>query len=98
MTINIIREINLNSQPNISMQIQEDRSVIPIFKELNKIYSDVDGAIKLKHEPRYHNLKNSFISNFGEEPQFYGRAPGRVNIIGGHVDYNGYTVVNTAIE
>ncbi|XP_029430384.1 N-acetylgalactosamine kinase isoform X2 [Rhinatrema bivittatum] len=43
-------------------------------------------------------LKEMFISKFGSPPKFYVRAPGRVNIIGEHIDYCGYAVLPMAIE
>ncbi|XP_062061859.1 N-acetylgalactosamine kinase isoform X2 [Lepus europaeus] len=43
-------------------------------------------------------LKEMFISKFGSSPKFYVRAPGRVNIIGEHIDYCGYSVLPMAVE
>ncbi|XP_073067882.1 N-acetylgalactosamine kinase isoform X2 [Manis javanica] len=43
-------------------------------------------------------LKEVFKSKFGSLPKFYVRAPGRVNIIGEHIDYCGYSVLPMAIE
>ncbi|XP_056428204.1 N-acetylgalactosamine kinase isoform X3 [Hyla sarda] len=43
-------------------------------------------------------LKEMFISKFGSEPLFYARAPGRVNLIGEHIDYCGYAVLPMAVE
>ncbi|XP_018106218.1 galactokinase 2 L homeolog isoform X1 [Xenopus laevis] len=39
-----------------------------------------------------------FISKYGSVPSFYARAPGRVNLIGEHIDYCGYAVLPMAIE
>jgi galactokinase len=39
-----------------------------------------------------------FENQFGRPPQFVARAPGRVNLIGEHVDYNGGLVLPMAIE
>ncbi|XP_066885322.1 N-acetylgalactosamine kinase isoform X4 [Kogia breviceps] len=43
-------------------------------------------------------LKEMFNSKFGSVPKFYVRAPGRVNIIGEHIDYCGYSVLPMAVE
>ncbi|KFP46753.1 N-acetylgalactosamine kinase, partial [Cathartes aura] len=47
---------------------------------------------------RLQKLKEMFISKFGSAPKFYVRAPGRVNLIGEHIDYCGYGVLPMAIE
>ena len=39
-----------------------------------------------------------FKEKFGCSPDFVARAPGRVNIIGEHIDYEGYGVLPAAIE
>lgn len=47
---------------------------------------------------RLKNLKNTFETKYGESPLFYACAPGRVNLIGEHIDYCGYSVLPMAIE
>ncbi|XP_078113352.1 N-acetylgalactosamine kinase [Sander vitreus] len=47
---------------------------------------------------RLQNLKNTFETKYGESPHFYACAPGRVNLIGEHIDYCGYSVLPMAIE
>ncbi|XP_041651436.1 N-acetylgalactosamine kinase [Cheilinus undulatus] len=47
---------------------------------------------------RFKNLKNTFEKKYGESPLFYACAPGRVNLIGEHIDYCGYSVLPMAIE
>ena len=42
-------------------------------------------------------LQNEFVKRFEREPRFF-RAPGRVNLIGEHTDYNGGFVFPMAIE
>ncbi|KAM8974170.1 N-acetylgalactosamine kinase, partial [Pelodytes ibericus] len=48
--------------------------------------------------PKLLQLKEIFISKYGSVPSFYARAPGRVNLIGEHIDYCGYAVLPMAIE
>ena len=71
---------------------------VPILTQLNQAYQDVNGSIKQKHEPRYKNLTQRFKQLYGVQPDFFCRAPGRVNIIGEHIDYCGYSVLPAAIE
>ena len=50
------------------------------------------------NKARYDNLVSSFEAKYGRKPEFLARAPGRVNIIGEHIDYCGYAVLPMAIE
>ncbi|KAJ7396091.1 N-acetylgalactosamine kinase [Pitangus sulphuratus] len=54
--------------------------------------------VQLVEQPRMQKLKEMFISKYGSAPKFYARAPGRVNLIGEHIDYCGYAVLPMAIE
>ena len=44
------------------------------------------------------SLTDKFKGIYGSHPDFIARAPGRVNIIGEHIDYEGYGVLPAAIE
>ncbi|KAJ6664095.1 hypothetical protein lerEdw1_008310 [Lerista edwardsae] len=55
-------------------------------------------SIQLVEEPRLLKLKKLFVSKFESTPKFFVRAPGRVNLIGEHIDYCGYAVLPMAIE
>uniref|UniRef100_A0A8C4MEP3 Galactokinase 2 n=1 Tax=Equus asinus TaxID=9793 RepID=A0A8C4MEP3_EQUAS len=54
--------------------------------------------VQVAEYPRLLKLKEMFNSKFGSIPKFYVRAPGRVNIIGEHIDYCGYSVLPMAVE
>jgi galactokinase len=69
-----------------------------VVKSLSEIYLDANGSLKQVHEPRYVNLSARFEQHYGFKPAFFCRAPGRVNIIGEHIDYCGYSVLPAAIE
>ena len=51
-----------------------------------------------ENEKRYEQLVAKFEEKYGSKPQFLARAPGRVNIIGEHIDYSGYAVLPMALE
>lgn len=56
-------------------------------------YSNPDNQKK-----RYRNVASSFAAQYNKEPQFFTRAPGRVNLIGEHIDYCNFSVLPMAIE
>lgn len=47
---------------------------------------------------RYNNLIQKFTELYGRKPDFVARSPGRVNLIGEHIDYCGFGVMPMAIE
>eukprot|EP01121_Diplochlamys_sp_Union-15-3_P020969 TRINITY_DN8357_c0_g1_i1.p1 TRINITY_DN8357_c0_g1~~TRINITY_DN8357_c0_g1_i1.p1 ORF type:complete len:472 (+),score=69.66 TRINITY_DN8357_c0_g1_i1:37-1452(+) len=61
---------------------------VPVLKELS-VASD---------PKRYEDIRAKFKELYNTEPEFFARAPGRVNLIGEHVDYCGYPVLPMAIE
>ncbi|KAG0559692.1 hypothetical protein KC19_10G123600 [Ceratodon purpureus] len=69
---------------------------IPVFTSLAEIYGE--GPLLDEASRRYENLKQQFVKLYGREPELYARAPGRVNLIGEHIDYEGYSVLPMAIR
>ncbi|ELU08263.1 hypothetical protein CAPTEDRAFT_220087 [Capitella teleta] len=54
--------------------------------------------VPAKQRERYESLSKTFHSIYAKKPDFFARAPGRVNLIGEHIDYCGYAVLPMAIE
>ncbi|ODV93282.1 hypothetical protein PACTADRAFT_35911 [Pachysolen tannophilus NRRL Y-2460] len=68
------------------------KSDIPVFKTLD-FYSYPDQQVD-----RYKALFDSFKSIFKATPDFISRSPGRVNLIGEHIDYSYFSVLPLAID
>ena len=68
----------------------------PMFKEV--VYPDLGCLYSSDNSGRYQLIIDSFTEIYGRRPEFIARAPGRVNIIGEHIDYEGYGVLPAAIE
>ncbi|KAG2431874.1 hypothetical protein HXX76_009367 [Chlamydomonas incerta] len=66
---------------------------VPLYTDLSAVYKGVPGV-----EERYKQITESFKKAYGAAPEFYARAPGRVNLIGEHIDYEGYGVLPMAIR
>jgi galactokinase len=67
---------------------------VPVASALADIYPHDALA---KEAPRWNTLLESFASVYGHQPTFVARSPGRVNIIGEHIDYSLYSVLPMAI-
>eukprot|EP00045_Choanoeca_perplexa_P012302 m.133767 g.133767 ORF g.133767 m.133767 type:complete len:487 (+) comp15955_c0_seq1:525-1985(+) len=52
----------------------------------------------IANKQRVESLIAAFESRHGAKPDFIARAPGRVNLIGEHIDYSGYAVLPMAID
>ena len=63
--------------------------------DISKIYHKESLPFQQK---RYNSFIDLFKSIYELNPQFISRAPGRVNLIGEHIDYAGYAVLPMAIE
>lgn len=52
----------------------------------------------IPNSERINALKDIYMEEYGCKPSFFVRVPGRVNIIGEHIDYCGYPVLPMAME
>ena len=68
---------------------------VKVVNSLQGVYADA--SIK-KQEKRLEQLRERFKQQYNSLPKYMARAPGRVNIIGEHIDYCGYSVLPAAIE
>ncbi len=68
---------------------------VPVTRSLKDIYAN---DALLSQSRRWNELFIKFESTYGHAPQFVARSPGRVNIIGEHIDYSMYSVLPMAIS
>lgn len=73
---------------------EEER--IPVWMRLEDVYGV--GKDLQETKERVRRLKETFEMRYGTKPEVYARSPGRVNLIGEHVDYEGYGVLPMAIK
>ncbi|KAI3909180.1 hypothetical protein MKW98_012917 [Papaver atlanticum] len=71
---------------------------VPVFSSLESVYGGDGGSQLEEAQIRYDNLKSKFQQVFGHLPYVFARSPGRVNLIGEHIDYEGYSVLPMAIR
>ncbi|KAF5688228.1 galactokinase [Fusarium denticulatum] len=67
---------------------------VPVANALSDIYP---AAALAEQGPRWNSLLSKFESIYGHAASFVARSPGRVNIIGEHIDYSLYSVLPMAI-
>lgn len=67
---------------------------VPVVKKLEELYPQ--DALEFQRA-RFERLKIRFSELYGRSPLFVARSPGRVNLIGEHIDYSLYEVLPMAI-
>lgn len=67
---------------------------VPVVRDLDVLYTP--GDLQSQKE-RWEILTRRFSELYGSSPQFVARSPGRVNLIGEHIDYSLYEVLPMAI-
>ncbi len=73
--------------------------LVPKFASLADVYPDTStaGGISQDSRNRWDTLLSLFKETYGYAPDFVARSPGRVNIIGEHIDYSLYDVLPMAV-
>ncbi|KAI0267823.1 galactokinase gal [Gloeopeniophorella convolvens] len=69
---------------------------IPIYTSLAQLYADLGSTTD--HSARWGQLSEEFEHRFARKPTHIARAPGRVNLIGEHIDYALFGVLPAAVE
>lgn len=67
---------------------------VPVTSSLEDIYPQDALDIQKK---RWSNLLSAFKSRYGKPAEYVSRSPGRVNLIGEHIDYSLYEVIPMAV-
>ncbi|KAF2167926.1 hypothetical protein M409DRAFT_36474 [Zasmidium cellare ATCC 36951] len=67
---------------------------VPTTSSLADIYP---GDALKSQTTRWNQLLSTFKERYGKSPEFVSRSPGRVNIIGEHIDYSLYEVIPMAV-
>ncbi|KAG9154580.1 hypothetical protein Leryth_017344 [Lithospermum erythrorhizon] len=75
---------------------KNEELAVPTYSKLEEVYGS--GSQLEEAEIRFKNLKDKFVELFGQVPDVFARSPGRVNLIGEHIDYEGYSVLPMAIR
>ncbi|PYH90587.1 galactokinase [Aspergillus ellipticus CBS 707.79] len=77
------------------------QELVPQTESIAEVYATDDvsaTSVAPDHQARFNNLVSLFTKSYSHRPEFVARSPGRVNIIGEHIDYNLYDVLPTAVS
>lgn len=77
------------------------QELVPQTESIAEVYATNDASVNLaapEHRLRFSSLVSQFNKEYNRRPDFVARSPGRVNIIGEHIDYSLYDVFPTAVS
>lgn len=77
------------------------QELVPQTETIAEVYATDDASttsVAPEHQTRFNALVSKFTKLYSQRPDFVARSPGRVNIIGEHIDYNLYDVLPTAVS
>lgn len=78
------------------MATNHEELPVPTYSKLEPVYGV--GSQLEEAQLRFNTVKSKFTEFFSCDPDVYARSPGRVNLIGEHIDYEGYSVLPMAIR
>ncbi|SGY79574.1 BQ5605_C008g05167 [Microbotryum silenes-dioicae] len=78
-----------------AQQPADSSASIPVSSSLEHVYTP---SSLPQQQQRWAQLQQLFEKQYGVKAQAVARAPGRVNIIGEHIDYCGFSVLPAAVE
>ncbi|PYH46421.1 galactokinase galE [Aspergillus saccharolyticus JOP 1030-1] len=77
------------------------QELVPQTESIAEVYATDDASttsVAPENQSRFNALVSKFTKLYSHRPDFVARSPGRVNIIGEHIDYNLYDVLPTAVS
>lgn len=77
------------------------QELVPQTESIAEVYATDDASVSSvasEHQQRWNGLISQFNKQYNHRPDFVARSPGRVNIIGEHIDYSLYDVLPTAVS
>ncbi|KAJ5094039.1 Galactokinase [Penicillium angulare] len=77
------------------------QELVPQTESIAEVYATSDASVNspaAEHQARFSALVSQFNKEYNHRPDFVARSPGRVNIIGEHIDYSLYDVLPTAVS
>ncbi|KAE8353312.1 ribosomal protein S5 domain 2-type protein [Aspergillus coremiiformis] len=77
------------------------QELVPQTENIAEVYATDDASVTrvaAEDQARFNGLISKFNQLYNHRPDFVARSPGRVNIIGEHIDYNLYDVLPTAVS
>ncbi|RCV40086.1 hypothetical protein SEVIR_9G022900v4 [Setaria viridis] len=76
--------------------VSGEAELVPTLSSLEPVYGE--GSQLDEARLRFARLGDRFQAVYGARPALFARSPGRVNLIGEHIDYEGYSVLPMAIR
>ncbi|KAJ6021338.1 hypothetical protein N7540_006842 [Penicillium herquei] len=77
------------------------QELVPQTESIAEVYATDEASLNsvaAQHQQRFSGLISQFNKEYNHRPDFVARSPGRVNIIGEHIDYSLYDVLPTAVS